>query len=66
MAEGVLDQVKTGAKDIVKTPMSRPILALTVFTLILGFIVLVELFKPGFFTNPVRKFFGMVGVKGAQ
>jgi hypothetical protein len=65
MAESVVTQVKEGAKDIVKAPFHKPVMALTVALLVTSIVVLIEIFAPGAITGRIRKLFGMVGIKGA-
>jgi hypothetical protein len=64
MAEGVVAQVKEGPGDVLKTVKSKPITALVIGFIVLSLVVLIELFKPGALTGPIRKMFGMVGITG--
>lgn len=56
----------TGAKVAVKEPFKHPWFAFGVLAVVLVGVVLVEAFKPGFLTGPIRRGLVKLGViKGA-
>jgi hypothetical protein len=65
MAEGVVAQVTGAPGAIVSGVKNKPIAAVATFFFILLFILIVEAYKPGLFTGPVKKLLGAVGVKSA-
>lgn len=63
MAEGVVAQVKDIPGTVVGTVRKTPVLAIGVMFSVLLIVLLIEAYKPGLLTNPVRKVLGIVGVK---
>jgi hypothetical protein len=49
-------------KVALKTVKSKPWLAIGVFIVVLLFVILVEAWKPGFFTSPIRKGLQKLGI----
>lgn len=61
MAEGVVTQIEKAPKQFFKSP----IMALTIGLIAVVFVVLVEIFKPGAITGPIRRGLGLIpGLKG--
>jgi hypothetical protein len=67
-----MEAVGTQAKELVKVPVtgvkelfSAPLVAIGMILFVLFVVLLVEAYKPGLFTGPVRKFLTAVGVKSA-
>lgn len=61
MAEGPVKQVEEGAKLV----FNKPLVFVTAALIGVVFVVLIEIFKPGAITGPIRKGLGMVpGLKG--
>jgi len=61
MAEGVVAQVESAPKKF----LTAPIMALTIGLIFTVFVVLVEIFKPGVITGPIRRGLGLIpGLKG--
>jgi hypothetical protein len=57
------------ATDLVagpKTAISRPLLFISIGLFFLLLVVIVEVFKPGVITDPIRKAVGMVGIKSSS
>lgn len=63
MAESVAAQVKEVPSVVVGTLRRTPVLAIGVMFTVLLIVLLIEAYKPGLITNPVRKVLGIVGVK---
>jgi hypothetical protein len=63
MAESVVAQVKEVPSAVVGTLRRTPVLAIGVMFAVLFIVLLIEAYKPGLITNPVRKVLGIVGVK---
>ncbi len=63
MAESVVAQVKDVPGTVVRTVKNTPVLAIGVMFAVLLIVLLIEAYKPGLLTNPVRKVLGIVGVK---
>lgn len=61
----VVADVKTGVMDVPKTIKSKPIVALAVGFTVLVLVLLIEAFKPGLITGPIRRMLQAVGVKSA-
>jgi|KBSSwiStaDraftv2_1062776.scaffolds.fasta_scaffold05292_13 hypothetical protein len=60
MAEGPVAQVEKGAKQF----FTAPLVAITTALIGLVLVVLIEIFKPGLITGPIRRGLGLVGLKG--
>lgn len=65
MAEGVVAQVKDIPGTAIGAVRHTPILAFGIILLSIMFVVLLEVWKPGLLTGPVKSFLHMVGVKSA-
>ncbi len=63
MAESVVAQVKDVPGTVINTVRKTPVLAIGVMFAVLLIVLLIEAYKPGLLTNPVRKVLGIVGVK---
>lgn len=63
MAESVVTQVKEVPSVVVGTLRRTPVLAIGVMFTVLLIVLLIEAYKPGLITNPVRRVLGIVGVK---
>lgn len=63
MAEGVVGQVTGAPGAIISTVKTRPVAAVAIFFFVLLFILIVEAYKPGLFTGPVKKLLTGIGVK---
>jgi hypothetical protein len=63
MAESVLTQAKEVPGTVLNTVRHTPVLAIGVMFAVLLIVLLIEAYKPGLITNPVRKVLGIVGVK---
>lgn len=63
MAESVVAQVQETPSVVFGTIRRTPVLAIGVMFSVLLIVLLIEAYKPGLLTNPVRKFLGIVGVK---
>lgn len=63
MAESVITQVKEVPGTVVGTLRRTPVLAIGVMFTVLLIVLLIEAYKPGLITNPVRRVLGIVGVK---
>ncbi len=63
MSESVVTQVKEVPGTVVGTLRRTPVLAIGVMFMVLLIVLLIEAYKPGLITNPVRKVLGIVGVK---
>jgi hypothetical protein len=63
MAESVVAQVKDVPGTVINTVRRTPVLAIGVMFAVLLIVLLIEAYKPGLLTNPVRKVLGIVGVK---
>lgn len=65
MSESVATQVKDIPGTVVGTLRRTPVLAIGVMFAVLFIVLLIEAYKPGLITNPVRKLLGVVGVKSS-
>jgi len=65
MAESVVTQVKEVPGTIVSTVRRTPVLAIGVMVVTLLLVLLLEAYKPGLITGPLRKLLVAVGVKTA-
>lgn len=65
MAESVVTQVKDIPSTIVGSVRHTPILAIGVMFGVLFLVLLLEAYKPGLFTGPVKSFLHMIGVSTA-
>jgi len=65
MAEGAVAQLKDVPGTIGGTVRSKPFLAVGVMVGVLVIVLLVEAFKPGLITGPIRKALRAVGVSNA-
>lgn len=63
MAESVVTQVKEVPSTVINTVRRTPVLAVGVMFAVLLIVLLIEAYKPGLLTNPVRKVLGIVGVR---
>lgn len=63
MSESVTTQIKEVPGTVVGTLRRTPVLALGVMFSVLLIVLLIEAYKPGLITNPIRKLLGVVGVK---
>lgn len=63
MAESVVTQVKEVPSTVIDTVRRTPVLAIGVMFAVLLIVLLIEAYKPGLLTNPVRKVLGIVGVR---
>jgi len=63
MAESVATQIKEVPGTVVGTLRRTPVLAIGVMFAVLLIVLLIEAYKPGLITNPVRRVLGIVGVK---
>lgn len=61
----VVADVKTGALDVPKTIKAKPLVALTVGFVVLTLVLLIEAFKPGLITGPIRRMLRALGAKNA-
>lgn len=61
MAEGVVAQIK----DVPRVTMSTPILALAIGLAFLVLVLIVEAYKPGLITGPIRHGLTTLGLKSA-
>jgi hypothetical protein len=61
----VVADVKAGALDVPRTIRHKPIVALVVGFLVLFLVLLVEAYKPGLVTGPIKKLLNAIGVKAA-
>ena len=58
MAEGVLGELKATPMEIKKSPWT----ALAIGFIFLTLVLLLEAYKPGVITNPIKSFLAMFGV----
>ena len=65
MAESVVAQVKDVPGTLVGTVRRTPVLAIGVMFGVLFLVLLLEAYKPGLFTGPVKSFLHMIGVSAA-
>ncbi len=65
MGESVTTQVKDIPSTIVGSVRHTPILAIGVMFGVLFLVLLLEAYKPGLFTGPVKSFLHMIGVSTA-
>lgn len=65
MSEGVVAQVKGIPGTAVSSVRNTPILALGIALLVILVVLMIEAYKPGLLTNPMRKFLTSVGLKSA-
>lgn len=63
MSESVATQIKETPKVVFGTLTRTPVLAIGVMFFVLLIVLLVEAYKPGLITNPIRRLLGVVGVK---
>ena len=61
----VVADIKAGAMDVPNTIKSKPLVALVVGFLVLTLVLLIEAFKPGLITGPIRRMLQAIGVKNA-
>ena len=61
----VVADVKTGALDVPKTIKSKPVVALTIGFVTLTLVLMLEAFKPGLITGPIRRMLQAIGFKNA-
>jgi len=65
MSEGVVAQAKETPAVVANTVKNRPILAIGVAITVLLAVLILEAFKPGAITGPLRKLLQKVGFKTA-
>jgi len=65
MAESVVTQVKEVPSTVINSVRRTPVLAIGVMFAVLLIVLLIESYKPGLLTNPVRKVLGLAGIKSA-
>lgn len=65
MAESVVTQVKEAPKAVVGTLRNSPVKAIGVGFLVLTLVLLIEAWKPGIITSPIRRMLRAIGVKTA-
>jgi len=65
MADGVVAQVKDIPGTAIDAVKKTPVLAIGISLLVLTLVLLIEAFKPGIITGPIRRMLGMLGVKTA-
>jgi hypothetical protein len=65
MAEGVVAQVKETPAVVASTVRHRPVLAIGVGIVVLLGVLILEAFKPGLITGPLRKLLSKIGFKTA-
>lgn len=63
MAESVVTQVKEVPGTVIHTLTRTPVLAIGVMFAVVLIVLLIEAYKPGLITNPIRQLLGVVGVK---
>lgn len=61
MAEGAVAEVKSAPKEFVREPWK----ALAVGLIFLILVLVVEAFKPGLITGPIKSLLSMVGIKSS-
>ena len=61
MAEAVLEQIKVAPRKF----FTAPVMALSIGLLFMILVMILESFKPGLITNPIRKLLQTVGFKTA-
>ena len=61
MADGALSDIKNAPGKF----LSSPWMALTIGVLFLVLVLVIEAFKPGLLTGPIRRGLAMVGIRGA-
>lgn len=59
MSEAVVPQIKTGATELWKQPITFVVGGLIFLILV----IIIEAYKPGAITGPVKSFVGMFGIK---
>lgn len=62
MAEGIGTQVVEAPKVALNTLKRTPFLAITIAAIVLFLTLLIETYKPGVFTNPIRTALGAIGI----
>jgi len=65
MTEGVVAQVKSIPGTAISTTKNTPILAIGIALLVVLIVLMIEAYKPGLLTNPMRKLLTSVGLKSA-
>jgi hypothetical protein len=65
MGESVGTQIKDVPGTLVGTVRKTPVLAIGVMFGVLFLVLLLEAYKPGLFTGPVKSFLHMIGVSTA-
>lgn len=65
MAEAVLEQVKDIPKTLLNTTKKTPVLAIGVAVSVLVIVLLIEAWKPGLITGPIRSGLNKLGIKTA-
>ncbi len=65
MAEDVIAQVKDIPGTALSSVRHTPVLAIGIMFLVLMVVLLIEAYKPGLLTNPVRKLLTTIGLKSA-
>jgi uncharacterized membrane protein (DUF485 family) len=65
MAESVVTQVKEVPGTLVSTVRRTPVLAIGIMFMVLFIVLLIEAYKPGLLTGPVRSLLTAIGVKSA-
>ncbi len=65
MAESVVAQVKDIPGTALDSVKKTPVLAIGISLLVLTLVLLIEAFKPGIITGPIRRMLRAVGVKTA-
>lgn len=61
MAEGVVAEIKAVPGDIRRTPWT----AIGIGILFLVLVLIIEAYKPGMITGPIKSFLAMFGIKAA-
>lgn len=65
MAESVLKQATEGPAVALGTLRRTPVLAIGLMFIVLFFVLLLEAYKPGLLTGPVKRLLNAIGVKNA-
>ena len=65
MAEGVVAQIKDIPGTAVSSVRNTPVLAFGIMLLVILVVLLIEAYKPGLLTNPMRKVLTTLGLKSA-
>lgn len=65
MSESVVAQIKDIPSTAFSTTKNTPVLAFGIALLVIIIVLMIEAYKPGLLTNPMRKLLTTVGLKSA-